>query len=171
MPYPQRRFVGLNSSALLNDSVLSEHFTTIDNHSYWSDKASKESFKRWMNANHPEVKLRSSEWCEMVIYWNPSKISSPICFFSFVSLIKTATISCTLSEFVPVNTTGEKVSPSFVVSAGVYRAFLTELSSRPTLKDIELSGPESGEWGTTSSTPSSTALFKNQTAFLSRFQS
>lgn len=53
-------------SALLNDSVLSEHFTTIDNHSYWSDKASKESFKRWMNANHPEVKLRSSEWCEMV---------------------------------------------------------------------------------------------------------
>lgn len=54
------------TSALLNDSVLKEHFTTIDNHSYWSDRASKEAFKRWMDANHPEVKLRMSEWCEMV---------------------------------------------------------------------------------------------------------
>lgn len=54
------------TSALLNDSVLSEHFDTIDNHSYWSDTASKEAFKRWMDANFPEVKLRMSEWCEMV---------------------------------------------------------------------------------------------------------
>ena len=54
------------TSALLNDSVLSSHFNTIDNHSYWSDTESKESFKRWMEANFPEVKIRMSEWCEMV---------------------------------------------------------------------------------------------------------
>lgn len=54
------------TSALLNDSVLGSYFDTIDNHSYWSDTASKTAFKRWMEANHPEVKLRMSEWCEMV---------------------------------------------------------------------------------------------------------
>jgi len=56
----------LYTSALLNDSVLGSYFDTIDNHSYWSDTASKVSFKRWMDANYPEVKLRMSEWCEMV---------------------------------------------------------------------------------------------------------
>ncbi len=54
------------TSALLNDMVLGSYFDTIDNHSYWSDTASKAAFKRWMDANHPEVKLRMSEWCEMV---------------------------------------------------------------------------------------------------------
>ena len=53
-------------SALLNDTVLGEHITAIDNHSYWSDTASKTAFKRWMDARYPEVKLRMSEWCEMV---------------------------------------------------------------------------------------------------------
>lgn len=54
------------TTAVLNDTVLSRHFASIDNHSYWSDTASKEAFKRYMEANHPEVKLRMSEWCEMV---------------------------------------------------------------------------------------------------------
>ncbi|MGF7142762.1 O-glycosyl hydrolase [Anaerotaenia torta] len=54
------------TSALLNDTVLSSHFDTIDNHSYWTDTASKIAFKRWMDANYPGVKLRMSEWCEMV---------------------------------------------------------------------------------------------------------
>ena len=54
------------SSAILNDSVLGSHMDTIDNHSYWSDKASKEAFKRYMDARYKEVKLRTSEWCEMV---------------------------------------------------------------------------------------------------------
>ncbi len=54
------------TSALLNDTVLGSYFDTIDNHSYWSDTASKTAFRRWMDANHPEVKLRMSEWCEMV---------------------------------------------------------------------------------------------------------
>ncbi len=31
--------------------------------------------------------------------------------------------------------------------AAVYRAFLTELEQRPALSGVELSGPESGEWG------------------------
>lgn len=54
------------TSALLNNTELSGHFKTIDNHSYWSDTASKQAFKRWMDANHPEVKIRMSEWCEMI---------------------------------------------------------------------------------------------------------
>lgn len=54
------------TSAILNDQVLKEHFTTIDNHSYWTNAEEKRSFKNWMNAFHPEVKLRMSEWCEMV---------------------------------------------------------------------------------------------------------
>ncbi|BCJ93176.1 xylanase [Anaerocolumna cellulosilytica] len=56
----------LYTSALLNDSVLGGYFDTIDNHSYWSDTASKVAFKRWMDVNYPEVKLRMSEWCQMV---------------------------------------------------------------------------------------------------------
>lgn len=54
------------TSALLNDNVLKDHFDTIDNHSYWTDTASKVAFRRWMDAHYPEVKLRMSEWCEMV---------------------------------------------------------------------------------------------------------
>lgn len=54
------------TSALLNNERLKEHFDTIDNHSYWSDEMAKKGFKNWMTINHPEVKLRTSEWCEMV---------------------------------------------------------------------------------------------------------
>lgn len=53
-------------SAILNDQVLSQHFTTIDNHSYWSNTQSKIHFKNWMDAHHKDVKIRMSEWCEMV---------------------------------------------------------------------------------------------------------
>lgn len=54
------------TSALLNNERLREHFDTIDNHSYWSDDTAKKSFRNWMTINHPDVKLRTSEWCEMV---------------------------------------------------------------------------------------------------------
>lgn len=54
------------TSVLLNNERLREHFDTIDNHSYWSDDMAKKSFKNWMTINYPDVKLRTSEWCEMV---------------------------------------------------------------------------------------------------------
>lgn len=53
-------------SAILNDQVLSKHFTTIDNHSYWSNTQSKIHFKNWMDVQHQDIKIRMSEWCEMV---------------------------------------------------------------------------------------------------------
>lgn len=54
------------TSAILNNERLREHFDTIDNHSYWSEDMDKKAFKNWMVVHHPEVKLRTSEWCEMV---------------------------------------------------------------------------------------------------------
>lgn len=54
------------TSAILNTARLREHFDTIDNHSYWSDAQDKKSFKNWMEVHYPEVKIRTSEWCEMV---------------------------------------------------------------------------------------------------------
>ena len=53
-------------SALLGNKVLAEHFTAVDCHSYWSNTQSKVSFKNWMKVQYPDVKLRMSEWCEMV---------------------------------------------------------------------------------------------------------
>lgn len=53
--------------AILNDSELSQYFTSLDNHSYWSDAAAKKSFKNWLNGQGFEnMVLRTSEWCEMV---------------------------------------------------------------------------------------------------------
>ncbi|MCM1027583.1 MAG: hypothetical protein NC432_14215 [Roseburia sp.] len=54
------------SSAILNNARLREHFDAIDNHSYWSDASDKKSFKNWMTVHYPDVKIRASEWCEMV---------------------------------------------------------------------------------------------------------
>ena len=54
------------TSALLNDERLAAHFDTIDNHSYWSSTMDKMTFRTWMDVNYPDVKLRTSEWCEMV---------------------------------------------------------------------------------------------------------
>lgn len=53
-------------SALLGNKVLREHFTAVDCHSYWSNTQSKVSFKNWMKVQYPDVKIRMSEWCEMV---------------------------------------------------------------------------------------------------------
>ena len=53
-------------SALLAEPKLREHFKTIDNHSYWSNTQSKVSFKNFMDVKYPDVKIRMSEWCEMV---------------------------------------------------------------------------------------------------------
>ena len=53
-------------SALLGNQKLSEHFKAVDNHSYWSNTQSKVSFKNWMKVQYPDVKIRMSEWREMV---------------------------------------------------------------------------------------------------------
>ena len=54
------------TEAILRDDVLRRHFKSIDNHSYWSDARDKERFRTWMDETYPDVKLRMSEWCEMV---------------------------------------------------------------------------------------------------------
>lgn len=53
-------------SAILNNQTLKEHFKAIDCHSYWSNTQSKISFRNWMDVHYPDVKIRMSEWCEMV---------------------------------------------------------------------------------------------------------
>ena len=53
-------------SAILNTQALNEHFSAVDCHSYWSDRQSKISFMNWMRVQHPDKKIRMSEWCEMV---------------------------------------------------------------------------------------------------------
>lgn len=54
------------TSAILNNERLAEHFDAIDNHSYWSSSTDKQAFKNWMTVKYPDVKIRTSEWCEMV---------------------------------------------------------------------------------------------------------
>lgn len=54
------------TKSLLENERLAAHFDTIDNHSYWSEAADKEKYRDYMKARYPEVKLRTSEWCEMV---------------------------------------------------------------------------------------------------------
>ena len=46
--------------------IRQPHFDGIDNHSYWSNNIAKESFRNWMKILYPDVKMRTSEWCEMV---------------------------------------------------------------------------------------------------------
>ncbi len=53
-------------SALLGNKILGEHMTAVDCHSYWSNTQSKVSFRNWMDVHYPDVKVRMSEWCEMV---------------------------------------------------------------------------------------------------------
>lgn len=52
--------------AILGEERLAAHFDAIDNHSYWSDETAKRSFRNFMTVYFPDVKLRTSEWCEMV---------------------------------------------------------------------------------------------------------
>ena len=54
------------TQALLGNERLAAHLDSIDNHSYWSDDTAKKSFRNWMTVHYPDVKLRASEWCEMV---------------------------------------------------------------------------------------------------------
>lgn len=54
------------TEAILGDERLAAHFKTLDNHSYWSDDTAKKAYANYMKVYHPEVKLRMSEWCEMV---------------------------------------------------------------------------------------------------------
>lgn len=54
------------NDAILRDEILGEYFETMDNHSYWSDAASKKKYQLWKDQNYPHIKLRMSEWCEMV---------------------------------------------------------------------------------------------------------
>lgn len=51
---------------IMEDDVLKDYFDVIDCHSYWTKKATKEGFMNWMKINYPDVKLRTSEWVEMV---------------------------------------------------------------------------------------------------------
>ncbi len=53
-------------SAILGNKTLREHFSAVDCHSYWSNTQSKVSFMNWMKLQYPDVKVRMSEWCEMV---------------------------------------------------------------------------------------------------------
>lgn len=53
-------------SAILNSSILNEHFSAIDCHSYWTNTQNKISFMNWKKVHAPDKKLRMSEWCEMV---------------------------------------------------------------------------------------------------------
>ncbi len=54
------------NEAIMQDEVLGKYFTCMDNHSYWSDANAKEKYRKWKDANYPDLKLRTSEWCEMV---------------------------------------------------------------------------------------------------------
>lgn len=53
-------------NALFRKPLLRDYFTTLDCHSYWTTRSTKEDFARFMKLYYPEVKLRTSEWVEMV---------------------------------------------------------------------------------------------------------
>lgn len=52
--------------AIMSDPVLGGYFDTLDCHSYWTTSSTKSKFKGWVSKNYPDLKLRCSEWCEMV---------------------------------------------------------------------------------------------------------
>lgn len=54
------------TNAILGNERLAAHFDTLDNHSYWSDETAKKAYRNYMKVHYPDVKLRTSEWCEMV---------------------------------------------------------------------------------------------------------
>lgn len=54
------------NQAIMQDEVLGAYFTSMDNHSYWSDASSKKAYRLWAKKNYPNLKLRTTEWCEMV---------------------------------------------------------------------------------------------------------
>lgn len=53
--------------AIINDAQLMEELTTWDVHSYWSDISAKNKFINYLtDLGLENIKLRTSEWCEMV---------------------------------------------------------------------------------------------------------
>ncbi len=52
--------------AIMNNKKLGKYLTAIDNHSYWSDANSKRLFASAFIKKYPDIKIRASEWCEMV---------------------------------------------------------------------------------------------------------
>lgn len=54
------------SNAIMQNKVLKNHLSALDCHSYWSDAAAKKNFAASFVKKNPDVKLRCSEWCEMV---------------------------------------------------------------------------------------------------------
>lgn len=52
--------------AIMDNETLRDYMKVIDNHSYWTNASQKDEFARFMKKNYPDVKLRTSEWVEMV---------------------------------------------------------------------------------------------------------
>ncbi len=54
--------------AIFADEKLSNYLTTIDSHSYWTDKSTKVNLMSYLKREGlaDKIKLRQSEWCEMV---------------------------------------------------------------------------------------------------------
>ncbi len=53
-------------NAIMSNKILRDHLTAIDNHSYWSDVNAKRTFANSFMKKYPDMKIRMSEWCEMV---------------------------------------------------------------------------------------------------------
>lgn len=53
-------------NAIMNNKILKNYLTAIDNHSYWSDANAKRTFANTFIKKYPDLKIRMSEWCEMV---------------------------------------------------------------------------------------------------------
>lgn len=47
------------------DPAIAKGLHSFAVHSYWSDADAKRAFRSWMDANHPDVHLVMSEYCEM----------------------------------------------------------------------------------------------------------
>lgn len=52
--------------SMMQNKVLVNHLSAIDNHSYWSDAMVKKNFANSFIKKYPDMKIRMSEWCEMV---------------------------------------------------------------------------------------------------------
>lgn len=51
---------------IMRDSVLGKYFTRLDAHSYWTTTEAKEHFRDVFIKQYPNIKLRETEWCDMV---------------------------------------------------------------------------------------------------------
>lgn len=52
--------------AIMHNKIIANHLSAIDNHSYWSDASAKRTFANSFIKKYPDMKIRCSEWCEMV---------------------------------------------------------------------------------------------------------